>query len=1277
MALRYPSRDTALNGPFERRLGAAELRLAALEDDRKNSSYREAFALGGCLHWPDSPTSAEVESRLAEAAGAAKYRSHVRNGLRDGQKKPFRAPSACAPRMGSQRGKVAGPNPVSAAKSRPPARPPDLVAEYWAGCGRLEEDTPSAKLLRRRHLDVEVVRVRDLARTAKPVAPGWATALGERWNPSGLGLILPLFDALGRLCGFRARRVNRGGRVKEVAPVKGKGLATRDAVFACRFARRVLAGDTSAAEAVVERGMIVTEGGIDHLTWASRVCPETGPAVIGLYSGAWSDQIGERIPTGTPIYLRLDPDPAGHRYAAKVVASLGDRANLYEPLRPTQPALGQCSDENDRLVAGVLPAHPKDEAVPVFHEQHGSLEPYGPLLDQAQVRKWLAREAARASARVGATVLRAPTGSGKTYALAREVVARWRAGARIAWSVREVAFIDEIRSVLAAAGHEGLTPADRRRFFAELGNVRTGHHHAVCERSETYHRFREAYDGGGRRFCERCPVRDPEHGCSYLAARDYRESLATPRFEFTTHALEFAAGNSLPEVDLLVVDEDPMGAAVEQHRLRIDDLAVWYSSGDLAIDSETWSAVTMLFSAEDAVGSAELAAVFGGALLAEDHRRVSTARLHEAVRVPDQPPFRGLLALRERAGCGFLGCYVRGGELVVQRVRTLGRKARAVVVADATADPARSAAMFGPNVTVRAARFQRTKVDAVQVVGWQPNVQSGGRPGPRTEQRIASVLESLATDRTLVVTTKPHAERLRETSETARARNGDALPSSDGRVRVLYRHQAGSSGSNAFGDCDRVIVFPFWVPNAARAALSELVRERCEGIDFVPAGHGVSSSEIAAYALEVAPTLQALGRVIGRAPRADVFLLGDRCRAGIEPAKSHHVDALVAMHGGEVVGAHGAAVAIGHAVERYGAVPLNRFLRDGVIGVPGYSQGSDMAVDGNPDRTRRGPAQRLLDNLFRGPQGESASDRMLTLVRQVVADVASMEVRSDQGREAVLYRTRDSPEAVAELLRVALTVTHEPPRWFATSGGLRVELAGEFERALAALAAAGTKPTYRALEAEGISGRQVRRCVRENGGIQRVVGMWEQIRADSRMSHTNRPPREREPGRALRTRTRPGADSGPLGRRFGRRPVRRRSSRAEGQELAGFEPWKLPTRPTNRCRGPPGPDLTDSWSHDRNAQPASRRTLVGVITPLGRSRSRPDTLVTDVSACADEACRCRSPEGLVRGVGPRGWPRGLVRAVGAAMGVQAGHRFRGDSRRRLVPGESVAGSSTG
>ena len=1031
------------------------------------------------------------------------------------------------------------------------------------------DDTSSARFLERRHLDPEIVRTRDLARTAKPLAPGWARALGERWEPSGLGLILPVFDALGRLCSFRARRVNSGGGVKEVAPVSGKGLATRHAVFACGFARRVLAGEADAVRDVVERGLVVTEGGVDYLTWASRVCPETGPAVIGLYSGAWSDRIGERIPTGTRIYLRLDPDAAGRRYAGKVVASLGERANLYEPLRSANPDLGQCPDENDRLVAGVLPAHPMEEAVPVFGERHGSLEPFGPLMDQAHVRSWLAREVARASERDGPTVLRAPTGSGKTFALAREVVARWRSGARVAWSVREVAFIDEVRRVLVQAGHEGLPPAKRRRFFAELANVRTGHHRAVCEQSERYHLFREAYEGGERRFCEQCPVRDSEHGCGYLAAMDYRESLGTPRFEFTTHALEFAAGTSLPEVDLLVVDEDPMGAALEQHRLKIDDLAVWYSSGDLAIDSETWSAVTRLFSSEEAVGSAELAGAFAGSSLAEDHRRVSTARLHEAVTVPDQPPFRGLLALRERAGSGFRGCYVRGGELVVQRVRTLGRKARAVVVADATADPVRSAAMFGPRVAVRAARFQRTKMDAVQVVGWQPNVQSGARPGPRTEQRIASVLGSLATDQTLVVTTKPHAETLRETAAGTRARNGDALSSWDGHARVLYRNQAGSSGSNAFGDCDRVIVFPFWVPNAARTALSELLRECCEGIDFVPAGHGVSHGEIAAYALEVAPTLQALGRVIGRARHAEVFLLGDKCRAGIEPVRSHHVDALVAMNGGAVVGARGAAVAIGHAVERHGAVPLNRFLRDGAIGVPGYSQGSDTAVDGDPDRTRRGPAQRLLDNLFRGPQGESTTHRMLTLVREVVTDVTSMEVRSDQGREVVLCRAGDSLDEVADLLRVAFTVTPNPPRWFAISDGPRVELAGEFERALAALAAAGTKPTYRALEAQGISGRQVRRCIRENGGIQRVVEMWEAVRATSRPPPTSGAPREPELGPASSSRRESWTRHGTHRAAIGRRPSRWGSHAAEHLERGGFDSPELPAGLTRRCRGPP------------------------------------------------------------------------------------------------------------
>jgi hypothetical protein len=146
-------------------------------------------------------------------------------------------------------------------------------------------------------------------------------------------LILPLYDAAGRLASLHARAADGGpGMPKGLSPA-GHGVA--GLVMADRLARLLLAdealGDgTSPSEAVRQRDLIVVEGAPDFLTWATRFgdSAEGAPAVIGIISGGWTTAIAARVPTGTCVVVRTHADLAGAKYALRIRETLIERCTV-------------------------------------------------------------------------------------------------------------------------------------------------------------------------------------------------------------------------------------------------------------------------------------------------------------------------------------------------------------------------------------------------------------------------------------------------------------------------------------------------------------------------------------------------------------------------------------------------------------------------------------------------------------------------------------------------------------------------------------------------------------------------------------------------------------------------------------------------------------------------------------------------------------------------------------------------------------------------------------
>jgi hypothetical protein len=75
---------------------------------------------------------------------------------------------------------------------------------------------------------------------------------------------------------------------------------------------------------------VIAEGEPDFLTWATRWSDAAAsvPIVLGVFAGAWSDDLAGRIPPGARVIVRTHHDPAGDAYAEAIRQSLEGRARV-------------------------------------------------------------------------------------------------------------------------------------------------------------------------------------------------------------------------------------------------------------------------------------------------------------------------------------------------------------------------------------------------------------------------------------------------------------------------------------------------------------------------------------------------------------------------------------------------------------------------------------------------------------------------------------------------------------------------------------------------------------------------------------------------------------------------------------------------------------------------------------------------------------------------------------------------------------------------------------
>lgn len=217
----------------------------------------------------------------------------------------------------------------------PPRRriPQAELVKLWGQALPADRDREVRAWLAGRGIDPELAAARDLVRALPTGAlPRWAHFKGAPWS-HGWRALLRAWDHRGELVSIRARWVRPepppDGGEKTGAAAGGPGSAG-GAVLACSLGRQVLQCGRRPDwwPEDVPMGVVVTEGEPDFLTWACRSEDELAPAVLGVFSGAWTDEVAARIPDGAIVASRVHHDEQGERYAKKIAQSLYYRCEV-------------------------------------------------------------------------------------------------------------------------------------------------------------------------------------------------------------------------------------------------------------------------------------------------------------------------------------------------------------------------------------------------------------------------------------------------------------------------------------------------------------------------------------------------------------------------------------------------------------------------------------------------------------------------------------------------------------------------------------------------------------------------------------------------------------------------------------------------------------------------------------------------------------------------------------------------------------------------------------
>ncbi len=334
---------------------------ASSPGERNNILNRAAVGLYS-LAYGGAVDLATVDQALTEAARSAgldlpSIRATLRSARRAGERNPRRIDQGTASSWRPGRNTTARRPAPDPTPEPPPKRPPqDELNTLWAAClpmdytGESKEAADVAFFLQRKKLWQPGKMARhDLCRILPPapyelpawcactvdVAGGFRGGMKRRerrsWRQAGYYLVLPAYDATGRLASVHARYAGPPPGPKERKTLWPSGYQVRGLTFANPPALAMLRGELPEAPARV----VIAEGATDYLLAALK-----WPAlpILGLTAGTWNRELADRVPDGATVAIRTDNDPAGDRYAETVIESFkGRRVALVRTRREKKP----------------------------------------------------------------------------------------------------------------------------------------------------------------------------------------------------------------------------------------------------------------------------------------------------------------------------------------------------------------------------------------------------------------------------------------------------------------------------------------------------------------------------------------------------------------------------------------------------------------------------------------------------------------------------------------------------------------------------------------------------------------------------------------------------------------------------------------------------------------------------------------------------------------------------------------------------------------------------
>lgn len=249
------------------------------------------------------------------------------------------------------------PVPPGARKGPPLAE----VKELWGICRSV---TAAADEIAARGLDAAEIDELGLGRLLPEVAalPSWARFQKKSWAERGNRFLIPFYGPDGMLATLHARRLSGSDTKQNPKGLSAAGAKLPGFVMADRSAQELLrTGQASRA------GVIIAEGVPDFWTLATHFSDADAerPAVLGILSGSWTEEIAARIPDGTRVTVWTHSDRpkaipgragttpgAGSVYAARIRKTLEPRCTVRCIVQPIPDGAKKAPDANDLLQQG-------------------------------------------------------------------------------------------------------------------------------------------------------------------------------------------------------------------------------------------------------------------------------------------------------------------------------------------------------------------------------------------------------------------------------------------------------------------------------------------------------------------------------------------------------------------------------------------------------------------------------------------------------------------------------------------------------------------------------------------------------------------------------------------------------------------------------------------------------------------------------------------------------------------------------------------------------------